>query len=74
MVVLGIVLEANESHWVWLEDTLGNHVGSGDDINYEKKPVGSLLDNPLTKRQDADTVGSRCDPWIWEVSGEWVLM
>ena len=39
------------------EDTLGTYVGYSDGINYEKKSVGLLLDNPANKRQDAERVG-----------------
>ena len=34
------------------EYTLGAYVGSLDGITYGKIPVGSLLETPLTKRQD----------------------
>ena len=36
------------------EDTLVTYVGSLDGIIYGKIPVGSLVETPLTKRQDAE--------------------
>ena len=36
------------------EGTLSNYVGSLDGILYEKIPVDSLLETPLTKIQDAE--------------------
>ena len=36
------------------EDTLGNYVGSLDGITYEKMYVGSLVETPLNKRQNAE--------------------
>ena len=36
------------------EYTLGTYVGSLDGITYGKRPVGSLVETPLTKRQDVE--------------------
>ena len=36
------------------EDTVGTYVGYLDGITYGKRPVGSLVETPLTKRQDAE--------------------
>ena len=35
------------------EDTMGTYVGSLDGITYVKRPLGSFLETPLTKRQNA---------------------
>ena len=44
------------------EDTLGYSVGSFNGTTYGKKPVGSLLENILERRTDAEMVGSGCSP------------
>ena len=41
------------------EDTLGYSVGYSDGLTYGKKPVGSLLENLLSKRTDAEVGGIR---------------
>ena len=47
---------------------------SSDGITYGGEPVGSLLDNHVTKRQEADILGSGCGPRSWGVDRDWVLI
>ena len=41
------------------EDMLGSSVGSSDGITYLKEPVGSLLENLLSKSPDAEVGGDQ---------------
>ena len=60
MVVLVMGLDILMNH-IGLdeEDTMGSSVGSSYGITCEKKPVGSLLENVLSKRPDTEVGGIR---------------